>query len=125
MPGFAARLGDTVKHDAPHCHAPIHPAAPPTPLPHLPQPIPIVAGCPTVNIGGTAAARVGDLTAQCIPTSCIPGGSGAIALGSVTVRIGGLPAARVGDTVSFPGCAGPIPCLTAKVTTGCTTVTIG
>ena len=31
----AARMGDMVKQDAPHCHAPIHPPAPtPTPVPH-------------------------------------------------------------------------------------------
>ena len=31
----AARKSDKTKHDAPHCHAPIHPPAPtPTPAPH-------------------------------------------------------------------------------------------
>ena len=36
----AARLGDTVLQTAPHCHAPIHPAAPvPTAVPHPELPI--------------------------------------------------------------------------------------
>ena len=31
----AVAMGDMMKQDAPHCHAPIHPPAPvPTPAPH-------------------------------------------------------------------------------------------
>ena len=41
----AARMTDLIKQDAPHCHAPIHPAAPvPTPTPHPPLPLPIIKG---------------------------------------------------------------------------------
>jgi uncharacterized Zn-binding protein involved in type VI secretion len=124
----AARIGDSVMHDAPHCHAPIHPPAPvPTPLPHPPQPIPIVgAGCATVLIGGLPAARLTDMTAPCVPPGCVPGGPGTIARGSATVLIGKLPAARVGDLVSFPGCVAPIPSPTGKVVSpGCPKVLIG
>ena len=36
----AARLGDMMKQDTPHCHAPIHPPAPtPTPVPHPALPL--------------------------------------------------------------------------------------
>jgi uncharacterized Zn-binding protein involved in type VI secretion len=123
----AARAGDFVRHNAPHCHAPIHPPAPvPTPLPHPPQPFLIVAGCPTVTIGGKAAARVGDQTANCNLASCVPGGPGIVLVGSGTVTIGGKPAARVGDLVSYPGCVGPIPSpLATIVAPGLPTVTIG
>jgi uncharacterized Zn-binding protein involved in type VI secretion len=123
----AARLGDFVMHDAPHCHAPIHPPAPvPTPMAHPPQPIAILGGCRTVLIAGMQAARMTDTTAPCQPPTCVPGGPGVIVRGSMTVLIGNLPAARIGDTVSFAGCVGPIPCPTGKVfPPGCPTVLIG
>ena len=62
----AARLGDMVLNDAPHCHAPIHPPAPvPTPQPHAPLPQTIIKGQPTVLIGNMPAARVTDTTTPC------------------------------------------------------------
>ncbi|MEP6492229.1 MAG: PAAR domain-containing protein [bacterium] len=123
----AARIGDQVMHDRPHCHAPIHPPAPiPTPLAHAPQRFGIVGGCQTVQIGGQFAVRVGDPTAICNLVSCVPGPGGMIGLGSATVMIGGRPAARVGDMVSFPGCVSPIPSPTGTIVgPGCPTVSIG
>src|SRR5581483_10106174 len=120
----AARMGDSVLHDAPHCHAPIHPPAPtPTPMPHAPVPIPIVIGCPTVNIGGQPAARAADATAACMPPGCVPGSQGSILMGSTTVNIGGKPAARAGDRVLFAGCATVSACVSAKIIgPGCPTV---
>ena len=49
----AARVGDNIKQDTPHCHAPIHPPAPtPTPAPHPALPLAILGpGCQTVRIG--------------------------------------------------------------------------
>ena len=76
----AARIGDMVLQSAPHCHAPIHPAAPvPTPTPHPALPLSIVSGQNDVMIGGKPAARVGDSTAH----------GGAITVGFPTVMIGG------------------------------------
>lgn len=79
----------------------------------------IVAGEPTVLIGGAPAARLGDMH-----TCPIPGGpppphvGGPIILGSFTVLIGGKPAARVGDMCT---CTGP----PDSIVMGCTTVLIG
>jgi uncharacterized Zn-binding protein involved in type VI secretion len=69
----AARLGDLVLQDGPHCHAPIHPAAPVTAPCSLPSCVPagpgmIALGSGTVLIGGLPAARMGDMTAH---TSCV------------------------------------------------------
>jgi len=92
----AARLGDTTAHGGV-----------------------IVAGEPTVLIGGAPAARVGDMH-----TCPIPGGpppphvGGPITLGSFTVLIGGKPAARVGDMCT---CTGP----PDSIVMGCNTVLIG
>lgn len=124
--GPAARMGDMVLQDAPHCHAPIHPPAPsPTPAPHPPIPLAIIKGAPTVLIGGAPAARVTDQTAPCT-LPCVPGGPGMIAMGSGTVLIAGMPAARVADMTSHPSCAAPIPGPTGKVLPpGCPTVIIG
>ena len=84
----AARIGDNVLQNAPHCHAPIHPAAlVPTPVPHPPMPLPIISGSPNVMIGGAPAARVTDQTQPCLLPSCVPGGPGIIAKGSATVMI--------------------------------------
>lgn len=124
----AARQTDLTLHDGPHCHAPIHPPAPtPTPLPHPPMPLPITTNTVAkVMLGGLPAAVVGSMTQMCSIPGCVPGGPGAIAMGSATVKFGGLPAARVGDLVSFSSCVGPIPMPTGKVLPpGAPTVMIG
>lgn len=123
----AARIGDLVKQDAPHCHAPIHPAAPvPTPVPHPALPLAIIKGQPNVLIGGKPAARVTDLTVICTLPSCVPGGPGVIAKGSATIMIGGLPAARVNDLTAHATCVAPIPSPAGKVLPpGCPTVLLG
>jgi uncharacterized Zn-binding protein involved in type VI secretion len=121
----AARMGDKVLQSAPHCHAPIHPPYPPTPLPHPAVPLAIIVGAPTVLIEGQRAARMTDGTANCFLPSCVPAGPGVIAKGSATVMIGGLPAARIGDMTSHPSCVAPIPSPTGTVVTGCPTVMIG
>ena len=123
----AARIGDEVLQDSPHCHAPMHPAAPvPTPLPHPPMPLPIVSGAPTVTIGGMPAARMTDMTEPCLLPSCVPGGPGVIMKGSATVTICGMPAARVGDLTTHDACIGPIPGpMGTIIGPGCRTVLIG
>lgn len=81
----------------------------------------IVAGCPTVLIGGQPAARQGDMHTcpQATPgTPPIPHVGGPIALGSATVLIGGQPAARQGDMAT---CTGP----PDSIAMGCPTVLIG
>ena len=123
----AARLGDSILQDAPHCHAPIHPAAPvPTPAPHPAMPLTIVKGEPTVMIGKMPAARVMDMSQPCMLAGCVPGGPGNIAMGSATVMIGKMPAARVGDLTAHPSCVAPSPSPTGKILPpGCPTVIIG
>ena len=123
----AARIGDMIKQDAPHCHAPIHPAAPvPTPVPHPALPLAIIKGQPNVLIGGMPAARVTDTSAPCTLPGCVPNGPGMIALGSFTVLIGMMPAARVNDMTVHAGCVAPIPSPVGKVMPpGCPTVMIG
>lgn len=123
----AARIGDKVLQDAPHCHAPIHPAAlVPTPTPHPAMPLTIVKGQPNVMIGNMPAARILDMTQPCMLGGCVPGGPGLIVKGSGTVLIGGLPAARVGDMTSHPTCVAPIPSPVGKILPpGCPTVMIG
>lgn len=64
-------------------------------VPHVGGPI-LPAGEPTVLIGGTPAARVGDM-ATCV------GPPDTIAMGSTTVLIGGKPAARMGDSTAHGG----------------------
>jgi len=121
-------MTDLVLQPAPHCHAPIHPAAPvPTPVPHPALPLPIMPPCaPTVLIGNLPAARVTDLTKICTLAACVPAGPGLVAKGSATVIIQGLPAARVGDMTSHPSCVGPIPAPTGTIQPpGCPTVMIG
>jgi uncharacterized Zn-binding protein involved in type VI secretion len=127
MPG-AARMSDLTLHDAPHCHAPIHPPAPvPTPVPHPPIPFPILANCvPTVLINNLPAAVVGSMTQPCLVPPCVPGGPGLVAMGSMTVMIGGRPAARMGDLINFTSCVAPIPSPTGKILPPCSpTVIIG
>lgn len=124
----AARMGDQVLQDGPHCHAPIHPPAPvPTPVPHPPMPLAILVGVPNVMIGGQPAAVVTmSLTAPCMMAACVPGGPGMVAMGSTSVLIGNMPAARVGDMTSHPACVAPIPMPTGKILPpGCPTVMIG
>ena len=123
----AARMGDMVLQDAPHCHAPIHPAAPvPTPVPHPAMPLAIIKGQANVMIGGKPAARMTDTTAPCLLAGCVPGGPGLIMKGSATVMIGGVPAARVGDVSLHSSCVAPIPSPTGKILPpGCPTVMIG
>jgi uncharacterized Zn-binding protein involved in type VI secretion len=122
----AARVGDMIRQDAPHCHMP-HPAGLSlAPIPHPALSLPIVSGASTVFIGGRPAARVTDMSAPCALPSCAPGGPGIIASGSSTVRIEGQPAARVGDTTSHPSCVAPIASPTGKILPpGCPTVMIG
>lgn len=65
----------------------------------------IIAGYPTVLIGGQPAARVTDMHTCPLVTGVVPHVGGPILPpGSPTVLIGGLPAARVGDLLT---CAGP------------------
>lgn len=119
----AARLGDLVLNDVPHCHAPIHPAIP---VPHPPLPQTIITGQVNVLIGNQPAARITDQTTPCMPAGCVPGGPGIIAKGSATVIIGGLPAARITDMTAHPTCIAPIPGPTGKILPpGCPTVLIG
>jgi uncharacterized Zn-binding protein involved in type VI secretion len=123
----AARMGDFIKQDAPHCHAPIHPPAlVPTPSAHPAMPLAIIKGQPTVLIGGMPAARMTDTSMPCMLGGCVPGGPGMILLGSGTVLIGGMPAARVNDMTMHPTCVAPIPSPIGKVMPpGCPTVMIG
>ncbi len=123
----AARLGDQVLQDAPHCHAPIHPPAPvPTAVPHPALPLPIIKGSPTVLVGGAPAARVGDITKICTLPTCVPAGPGMVAKGSMTVQINGIPAARLGDLTAHTSCVAPIPSPTGKILPPCCpTVLIG
>jgi uncharacterized Zn-binding protein involved in type VI secretion len=121
-------MTDKALHDAPHCHAPIHPAAPvPTPVPHPPAPIDIMLNCvTTVLIDNLPAAVVTSQTLPCMMASCVPAGPGLVAKGSATVMIGNLPAARAGDIVAFASCVAPIPSPTGKIIPPCsTTVMIG
>ncbi len=124
----AARVSDQVLQQAPHCHAPIHPAAlVPTPVPHPALPLAIIPpGAVTVKIGGMFAARATDMTKPCTLPGCVPGGPGVIAKGSATVMICGLPAARVGDMTQHAACVAPIPSPTGQIMPpGCPTVMIG
>lgn len=124
----AARAGDFIKQDAPHCHAPIHPPAPtPTPVPHPALPLAIIPPCcPTVLIGNMPAARVTDMSVPCMLPGCVPAGPGLIVKGSVTVFIGGLPAARANDLTAHLSCIAPIPAPVGKVLPPCCpTVLVG
>lgn len=105
----AARLTDLVLQNSPHCHAPIHPPVPPTPVPHPPMPLMLVKGLPTVLIGCLPAARLLDMTQPCMLVPCVPAGPGLVLKGSVKVLIGSLPAARLLDKTLHPSCVAPIP----------------
>lgn len=121
----AARVGDKVIQDGPHCHMPHPPAG--NPIPHPPMPLSIIPpGCPTVMIGNMAAARSTDMTQPCMLAGCAPGGPGMIAVGSATVMIGNMPAARINDMTSHTSCVAPVPMPTGKILPpGCPTVIIG
>lgn len=124
----ASVMMDNVLHDSPHCHAPIHPAAPvPTPVPHPPVPHAILSGCaPTVMIGGKQATIVTAMTKPCTIPPCVPAGPGLVTKGSMTVMITCLPAGRLQDMVAFASCVAPIPSPTGKIVgPGVATVMIG
>ena len=82
----------------------------------------IVAGFPTVLIGGQPAARVSDMHVCPMQTPGVPPiphvGGPILPPGSPTVLIGGLPAARLGDMAT---CTGP----PDSIVMGCMTVMIG
>ena len=83
----------------------------------------IVAGFPTVFIGGMPAARLGDMHVCPMMTPAGPApiphvGGPVSGPGAPTVLIGGMPAARVGDMLV---CVGPPDVIAA----GCPTVMIG
>ena len=121
-----AVLGDNAMHDAPHCHAPIHPPAPtPTPAPHPPIPLSLIGpGCPTVLAGGKPVLVLNDQTIPCMVPPCVPGGPGMIVATS-TVMAGGKPVAKLNDVVTFASCVAPIPSPTGKVIgPGCPTVIV-
>lgn len=121
----AARVGDKMKQDAPHCHAPIHPAAPvPTPAPHPALPLDIMPPCSVnVKIDGKGAARQTDLSKPCMLPPCVPAGPGMISKASMTVKINKLGAARKGDLTSHASCAAPIPSPVGKIMPPCSTTT--
>jgi uncharacterized Zn-binding protein involved in type VI secretion len=122
----AARVGDMVLQSSPHCHAPIHPPVPPTPVPHPAVPLTIITGNATVLIGNQPAATVTSTTTPCTLPGCVPGGPGMVTMGSTTVMIGGLPAARVNDMTSHSACVAPIPSPVGNILPpGCPTVMIG
>lgn len=79
----------------------------PGPTPHVGGPV-LPPGVPTVLIGGSPAACLGDLC------SCT-GPPDTIIQGSSTVLIGGKPAARMGDSTAHGG----------SILAGCPTVNIG
>ena len=123
----AARLGDLIKQDTPHCHPPIPPrAGGRAPAPHPGLPLAIILGSPTVLIGKMPAARLTDISAPCVLPGCVPAGPGMISQGSGTVLINSLPAARINDMTAHTSCVAPIPAPVGKVLPpGCPTVIIG
>jgi uncharacterized Zn-binding protein involved in type VI secretion len=64
----------------------------------------IVAGAPTVIIGGKPSARIGDMHTCALVTGLVPHVGGPICLGSFTVLVSGMPAARQTDLAI---CVGP------------------
>ena len=123
----AARFGDLILQNMPHCHGAIHPAAPiPTPVPHPALPLAIIKASPTVLIGKMPAARLGDTSMPCMLPGCVPGGMGIITLGSTSVFINKMPAARINDLTTHPACIAPIPSPLGKILPpGCPNVIIG
>lgn len=123
----AARVGDVILQQSPHCHAPIHPPAPvPTPSAHPAVPLTLTSGVPNVLIGGQPAATLGSISTPCALPGCVPGGPGVVVHGATRVLIAGAPAARVGDPTSHSSCVAPIPAPTGQILPpGCPTVLIG
>ncbi|MBD3343921.1 MAG: hypothetical protein GF401_02525 [Chitinivibrionales bacterium] len=81
----------------------------------------VMAGLPTVLIGGMPAARMGDMHVCPMVTPApapVPHVGGPIMKGSTGVLIGGMPAARMGDMAV---CTGP----PDSIIMGCMTVLIG
>ncbi len=117
----AARMGDKMKQLNPHCHAPIHPAAPtPTPSAHPPKPWKIITACaPTVFINSKQGAVVGSISEPCILPSCIPNGPGVVSKGSSSVFLCNLPAARKNDMTAHMTCVAPIPAPVGKIIAPC------
>jgi len=113
----ATRLTDYIQQTAPHCHAPIHPAAlVPTAVPHPALPLALIGpGSPNVLINNLPAIRATDGSAPCALPACVPGGPGVVVKGSATVLINNLPAARVGDDTAHPACIAPIPSPAGKI----------
>ncbi|MFT7518528.1 MAG: putative Zn-binding protein involved in type VI secretion [Kiritimatiellia bacterium] len=116
-----ARVTDMMKHDSPHCHAPIHPPAPvPTPVPHPPIPHIIIGpGAITVMVNKLPACIVTDKSIPCLTPPCIPAGPGMVAMGSMTVMITKKPAARSNDMTAWASCVAPIPSPTGKIQPPC------
>ena len=119
----AARVGDKIKQDAPHCHAPIHPPAPtPTPAAHPSPPADIMPpGSLNTKIDKKNAARQTDMSKPCMLPSCVPAGPGMIAKGSTNVKINMMAAARDGDTTAHTSCVAPIPAPAGKIIPMCST----
>jgi hypothetical protein len=117
----AARQGDNIKQDSPHCHAPIHPPAPtPTPVPHPALPLAIMPPCsPNVKINNKAAARQMDMSKPCMLPPCVPAGPGMIVKASMSVKFNMMGAAREGDMTSHASCVAPIPAPVGKVMAPC------
>jgi len=114
----AARATDNIKQDSPHCHAPIHPAAPvPTPVAHPALPLTILPSlcAQTVKVNGLNAAVMGAMSTPCSLPSCVPAGPGIIVKGSATVICEVRPMARVNDITAHASCVAPIPGPTGKV----------
>ncbi len=78
MKGPAARVGDLGSPDHPGVIAP--------------------PGAPSVKIGGSFAARIGDTFTCTLPPTAGPHPANAVSLASTSVKIGGSFAARIGDS---------------------------
>lgn len=78
----------------------------------------IVAGFPTVMIGGMPAARITDMHTCPMVTVLVPHVGGPIILGSFTVLVGGMPQSRQTDMLT---CVGP----PDAIMMGCPTVLVG
>ncbi len=119
--GDCGRVGDSMKQDAPHCHAPIHPAAPvPTPVPHPAKPLKIIGpGAITVKANSKSVSVMGDMSEPCMLPSCVPAGPGMCAKGSLTVFAVGRPVMRKGDLTAHVSCVAPIPSPVGKLISPC------
>ncbi|MBM76195.1 MAG: hypothetical protein CMK59_12400 [Proteobacteria bacterium] len=112
----AVAMGDMMKQDAPHCHAPIHPPGPvPTPTPHPGMPLAIMEGKPTVMVANKPAVTALSKSMPCMIPGCVPGGPGMVAKGSMTVKFAMMPAARINDMTAHTSCVAPIPSPVGKI----------